>query len=77
MPSFPLLVLHRQIVQLLGNYRVDLIDWLRVVVQRRCLAQNNESAYDGGHGEQPQEQSVHDHRHEAPILVLLRFRQRR
>lgn len=73
MPSSPLLVLHGQIVQLLGNYRVDLIDWLRVVVQRWCLAQNDESANDGGHGEQPQEQSVHDHRHEAPVLVLLRF----
>lgn len=62
-----------KIVNLLGNNGQFDIDRFGVVIQRWCLAQNDEGAqYAGGH-EQPQKQSVHYHSDESPVLVLLWF----
>lgn len=64
-------LLDGEIVNLLGNDRELGVDRLRVVVQRRRFAQNHERAEHAGRHEQPEEQPVHHHGNEAPVLIFL------
>lgn len=52
------------------------VDGLGVIVERRRLAENGEGAEERGDGEDPEEETVQHHGHEAPVLVLLRAKDR-
>lgn len=54
-----------------SNKRQVPVDWLRVVVQRRSFAQDQNCTHNGRDREYPQEQSVQHHGHETPVLIFL------
>ena len=56
---------------LLGDLGELVVDRLELLVDVRRVWQDHEAAEEGADAEDPQEEPIKHHRHDAPVLILL------